>query len=125
MFILVFENAVGSTVWIFILRTIGTVIGSVWGFVAYEARGGNEFVIAVMIMLGTIPSFYVQLGTKYQKAGMISTISMCVVALSTHLQTVPGSSEDNFAKRCVTMLIGKSPANVRSSFFWLDKLNIL
>lgn len=90
VFILVFENAVGSTIWIFALRTAGTVVGSVWGYAAYKAHNGNEVVIAVMIMAGTVPSYYVQLGTKYMKAGMICTISMCVVAVSTHLQTVPG-----------------------------------
>lgn len=107
IFILVFENAVGSTIWIFALRAVGTVIGSTWGFAAYKARGGNAVVIAVMIMIGSIPSYYVQLGTKYMKAGMVCTISMCVVAVSTHLQTVPGSSEENFYKRTVTMLIGE------------------
>ncbi|KAI5845750.1 hypothetical protein DFP73DRAFT_476901 [Morchella snyderi] len=106
IFILVFENAVGSTIWIFALRAVGTVIGSTWGYAAYKARGGNAVVIAVMIMIGSIPSYYVQLGTKYTKAGMVCTISMCVVAVSTHLQTVPGSSEENFYKRTVTMLIG-------------------
>ncbi|KAI5797680.1 hypothetical protein EDC01DRAFT_33918 [Geopyxis carbonaria] len=106
IFVLVFENAVGSTIWIFALRTIGTIVGSLWGYGAFEARGGNEFVIAVMLMLGSIPSYYIQLGTKYQKAGMVCTISMCVVALSTHLQTVEGTSQENFYKRVTTMLIG-------------------
>lgn len=96
VFILVFENAVGSTIWIFALRAAGTIVGSVWGYAAYKARGGNEVVIAVMIMVGTVPSYYVQLGTKYMKAGMICTISMCVVAVSTHLQTVPGESPRSF-----------------------------
>ncbi|CUS15563.1 unnamed protein product [Tuber aestivum] len=106
IFILVFENAVGSTIWIFALRAVGTLIGSVWGYAAYEARNGNEYVIAIMILIGMTPSYYVQLGTRYMKAGMICTISMCVVAVSTHLQTVPGSSQENFTKRSVTMLIG-------------------
>lgn len=88
---LVFENAVGSTIWIFFLRTAGTIVGSAWGYAAYRSRNGNEFAIAAMLMVGTIPNYYVQLGTKYQKAGMVCTISMCVVALSTHLQTVPGT----------------------------------
>lgn len=92
VFILVFENAVGNTVWIFALRTAGTVVGSVWGYAAYKAHGGNPVVIAVMLMVGTVPSYYVQLGTRYTKAGMICTISMCVVAVSTHLQTVPGGA---------------------------------
>lgn len=109
---LVFESAVGSTIWIYILRTVGTVIGSLWGYAAFTARNGNEYVIAVMIMLGTIPSFYVQLGTQYTKAGMVCTISMCVVSLSTHLVTIPGTAQDNFVKRVTTMLIGGALATV-------------
>jgi hypothetical protein len=89
IFVLVFENAVGSTIWIFALRTVGTVVGSTIGYAAYESRHGNEFTMAVIIMVAIIPCYYVQLGTRYQKAGMVCTISMCVVALSTHLQTVP------------------------------------
>lgn len=94
-----FENAVGSTVWIFFLRSVGTILGSVWGYAAYEAGKGNEYVIAVMIMLGIIPAFYVQLGTPYTKAGMVATISMCVVSISTHLQTVPGRPPNMFFNR--------------------------
>jgi hypothetical protein len=90
IFVLVFENAVGSTIWIFALRAVGTVVGSTIGYAAYESRHGNEFTMAVIIMVTTIPCYYVQLGTRYQKAGMVCMISMCVVALSTHLQTVPG-----------------------------------
>ena len=71
-------------------------MGSAWGYAAWEAHNGNRIVIVVMIMLGTIPSYYVQLGTKYVKAGMVSTISMCVVSLSTSLRTVPGSAKENF-----------------------------
>lgn len=92
IFVLIFENAVGSTIAIFIQRSLGTIVGSLWGWASYEARGGNEFVIAAMLMIVTIPNYYLQLGfgLKYQKVGMICTISSCVVALSTHLQTVTG-----------------------------------
>lgn len=74
-------------------RSAGTIIGSLWGWAAYEAGGGNEIVMAAMLMIGMIPNFYLQLGfgLKYQKVGMICTISSSVVALSTHLQTVPGT----------------------------------
>lgn len=86
----------GSTINISILRAVGTILGSAWGLAAYEARDGNKFVIAVMLCIGTIPSFYFQLGTPYIKAGMVGTISMSVVAVSTILKTVPGTAVDNF-----------------------------
>lgn len=51
---------------------------------------GNRIVCAVMICIGCFPFVYIQLGTNYPKAGMVSIISITVVALSTVLETVPG-----------------------------------
>lgn len=84
------EVSIGNSVRTFILRAVGTTLGCLWGWAALEARNGNRIVIAAMVCVGLIPSTYVQLGTKYPKAGMISIVSICVVALSTTLQTVPG-----------------------------------
>lgn len=95
----------------FFLRAVGTIIGSVWGYAAFEAGGGSPVIVAIMIMIGSIPAYYVQLGTQYMKAGMVCTVSMCVVALSTHLQTVPGTSFENFYKRTAASLIGTTPLN--------------
>lgn len=125
IYILVFEDVVGATVWIFFLRIVGTVLGSVWGFAAYEARDGNPFVIAVMLAIGCIPCFYVQLGTSYQKAGMIGTISMMLISLSTYLQSVPGSSTDNFLKRAATVLIGGSIAMLTQIVIFPAKSRVL
>lgn len=74
----------------FVLRGIGTTLGCLWGWAALEARDSNRIVVAAMVCVGLIPSTYVQLGTKYPKAGMVCIVSICVVALSTELQTVPG-----------------------------------
>ena len=85
-----FELAIGTSVWTFFLRAIGTTLGSLWGWAAYEARHGNPVVCAAVIFVGLIPCAYVQLGTKYPKAGMVTIISMSVVSLSTELNTVLG-----------------------------------
>jgi len=100
-----FENAVGSTVWMIFLRAAGTVLGSTLGYAAYESGHGNTITMGAIILILLIPAYYVQLGTKYQKAGMIFTVSMCVVSISTHLQTVPGTSFENFYKRASASLI--------------------
>ena len=88
--ILVTEVSIGTSVMTFIIRGIGTTLGCLWGWAAWEARSGNRVVCAVMICLGCFSFAYIQLGTKYPKAGMVSIISMCVVALATELETVPG-----------------------------------
>ncbi|KAH7385028.1 hypothetical protein BKA64DRAFT_156224 [Cadophora sp. MPI-SDFR-AT-0126] len=104
--VLITEVAIGTSVVTFMVRAVGTAIGCVWGYAAYEARNGNRIVCVVMLVIGIIPSTYVQLGSKYVKAGMVSIISMCVVALATVDETVPGSATENFLKRLIAFLIG-------------------
>ena len=88
--VLITEVSIGTSVWTFVLRGVGTTIGCIWGWAAVEARGGNPIVCSAMIFIALFPCAYVQLGTKYPKAGMVAIVSICVVALSTELDTVPG-----------------------------------
>lgn len=104
--ILVMEVSIGNSIFIFILRAVGTTIGCLWGWAAYEAGGGDRVVCVVILAIGIIPSAYVQLSTEYVKVGMVSIISMCVVALATEDQTVTGTATDIFLKRWIAFLIG-------------------
>ena len=88
--VLITEVSIGTSVWTFVLRAFGTTMGCIWGWAAVEARGGNPIVCAAMILIALFPCAYVQLGTKYPKAGQVCIVSMCVVALSWELDTVPG-----------------------------------
>ncbi|KAK6355422.1 hypothetical protein TWF696_004520 [Orbilia brochopaga] len=114
IYILVFENSVGTSVQIFAYRTVGTVLGSLWGYTAWTAGRGNPYVIVVMLYFGFWIGFYVQLNTRYVKAGMVLTISMVVVSVATSIDyipnTVPGTALENFVKRAVAMIIGGSGA---------------
>ncbi|KUJ16747.1 uncharacterized protein LY89DRAFT_645634 [Mollisia scopiformis] len=104
--VLITEVAIGTSVMTFTLRAIGTTIGCTWGYAAFEARDGNKIVCVVMLVIGIIPSTYIQLGSKYIKAGMVSIISMCIVALATEDHTVPGTGTENSLKRLIAFLIG-------------------
>lgn len=79
--VLVFEVAIGSSFWIIMVRAGGVVFGCLWGFVAYKISHGNLVALVILLAVGVIPSTYVQLGTPYVKAGMISIVSMSVVGL--------------------------------------------
>ena len=96
----------------FILRGIGTTLGCLWGWAALEARNSNRVVVAIMVSIGIFPCAYVQLGTKYPKAGMVCIISICVITLATELDTVPGSSTENFLKRWIAFMVGGAVALV-------------
>ena len=92
--VLIIEVSIGTSVWTFVLRGIGSTLGCLWGWAAVEARGGNPIVCAAIIFLGLFPCAYVQLGTKYPKAGQVCMVSICVVALSSELETVPGKLDE-------------------------------
>lgn len=104
--ILVTEVAIGTSIWTFIIRAVGTTIGCLWGYAAYEIASGGRIVCVVILVIGVIPSVYVQLGSKYVKAGIVSIVSMCVVALGTLDPSVPGTATENFLRRLIAFLIG-------------------
>ncbi|KAK6518548.1 hypothetical protein TWF506_005686 [Arthrobotrys conoides] len=114
IYILVFENSVGTSVQVFAYRTVGTISGSLWGYAAWSAGRGNPYVIAVMLYFGFLIGFYIQLNTRYVKAGMVLTISMVVVSVGTSIDYIPGTVRgtalENFLKRAVAMIIGGSGA---------------
>lgn len=102
-----FESSIGGTIKFFIARTIGLVLGSAWGYASYEAgHGTNRYVIAVMIGIGIVAGFYVLLASPYPKAGFVNVVSANIVVLSTIRPSVPGTILENFAKRCLSMLVG-------------------
>lgn len=105
--VLITEVAIGTSVVTFTLRAFGTTLGCLWGWAAYEARNGNRIVCVVILVIGIIPSTYIQLGSKYPKAGMVSIVSMCIVALAIEDQTTPGVSPTaTFLRRFLAFLIG-------------------
>jgi hypothetical protein len=104
--VLITEVAIGTSITTFMLRAVGTTIGCLWGYAAYNAGNGNRVVGVVMLAIGIIPSAYIQLNSPYVKAGMVSVISMCIVLLATVDQTVPGTATEIFLKRLIAFLIG-------------------
>lgn len=104
--VLITEPTFGSAINTFILRAAGTTAGCLWGWAAFGAGNGNRYVCAVMIGVGTIPAAYVLICTKYLKAGIVTIVSITVVALATEIDTVAGSATENFLKRYIAFMIG-------------------
>ncbi|KAJ4139391.1 hypothetical protein NW765_003290 [Fusarium oxysporum] len=105
---LVFEVAIGTSFHVFFIRLCGVVAGSAFGYAS--ALVGDRSLIAMVffLIIGIMPSFYVQLGTRYVKAGMISTVTMVVVALSAVNGTE--SAYHYFYKRLCAFIIGGTTA---------------
>ncbi|KAM4056864.1 fusaric acid resistance protein-like domain-containing protein [Hirsutella rhossiliensis] len=102
--ILVFEVAIGTSVFSFLIRLFGVVFGCVIGFLAIQIGGGNRIVLVFVVLFGLVPSIYIQVATKYVKAGMISIVSMTVVALAAVNGSPP--AYEVFYKRLVAFLVG-------------------
>ncbi|KJZ79878.1 hypothetical protein HIM_00592 [Hirsutella minnesotensis 3608] len=102
--ILVFEVAIGTSIFAFTLRLFGVVFGCVIGFLASVISGGNRIAMVAVMLCGIIPSVYIQVATDYVKAGMIAIVSMNVVALASVNGTTP--AYEVFYKRLVAFLIG-------------------
>jgi hypothetical protein len=79
--ILVFEVAIGTSLFAFAIRLLGVIFGCIVGYLSVEISRGSRPAAVVVLLFGIIPSVYVQVGTKYVKAGMISIVSLAVVGL--------------------------------------------
>lgn len=90
--VLVFEVSIGTSLFIFFLRLFGVIFGCVVGYASYEIGRGNRIAMVVILVFGIVPSVYIQIATKYVKAGMISITTMCVVALGKHSSSTQSHS---------------------------------
>ncbi|KAG6008355.1 hypothetical protein E4U21_004559 [Claviceps maximensis] len=102
--ILVFEVSIGTSLFGLFVRLFGVVFGCLVGFLSVEIARGHRIAVVTILVLGIVPSAYVQIATKYIKTGMISIVSMAVVALS--VVNNAGSNSEIFSKRLVAFLVG-------------------
>jgi hypothetical protein len=133
--ILVFELAIGTSLIVFFLRLFGVLFGGIVGYLSYEIARGNRAGVVVVLLFGIVPSIYIQVATKYVKAGMISIVSMTVVALckftlqytllnhlllTFFLATVNSQAPgyEVFYKRLVAFLVGGLAAMVIEMFIY-------
>lgn len=79
--ILVFEVSVGTSFQSFFFRAIGTVVGCTVGYLAYLIGSGNKIVAIIVLVVGLVPSVYMQVATPYVKTGIISITSLAVICL--------------------------------------------
>ncbi|KAF3925489.1 hypothetical protein AA313_de0202592 [Arthrobotrys entomopaga] len=129
IYVLVFENSVGSSIQVFAYRTVGTICGSLWGYAAWSAGHGNPYVIAVMLYFGFLIGFYIQLNTRYSKSGMVLIMSMVIVSVGTLIEyipgTVPGTALENFLKRSIAMITGGSGALIVQSVIFPVRARVM
>ncbi|KAJ6444528.1 malate transporter, aliminium toerance [Purpureocillium lavendulum] len=106
--ILVFEVAIGTSLFAIGLRLFGVVIGCTFGYLAVEIGRGNRIACVAILLFGIVPSIYVQITTKYVKAGIVAVVSMAVVALASI--DLGSAAYTVYYKRLVAFTVGGAVA---------------
>lgn len=122
------ETNVGATSSGAITRILCVVAGSTWGLCLYVAGdyGENRYLMVALLFLGALPFYYFMFFSPYGKAGMIGTVSMAIVPLSTlRSHGIAGTVFDNYAKRCLSMIIGGTAATLVNATIFPPKARVL
>lgn len=72
---------VGGNARDFIARTSLSISGSLWGGIAYRAKYGNPYVLAVFCAIYMIPAFYRFLLTGHPRSGFVGCLAFTFVSL--------------------------------------------
>ncbi|KAK0551390.1 hypothetical protein OC845_002197 [Tilletia horrida] len=84
-YIWVLETSSGATVRVSIFRMIGTVSGSVYGYLVWLICGTNPYGLTVLIVLAEFFAAYMMLETNAQGIGIVFAITFPIVSLIPYL----------------------------------------
>ncbi|KAL7922354.1 hypothetical protein ACQKWADRAFT_87084 [Trichoderma austrokoningii] len=100
----IFEVVIGTSMVTFIVRMVGLVLGCTAGYVSFLIAGGSRAITVVVLAFSLLPWAYIQVATKYVKAGAAAIISINVVALASENSTEPAVQV--YFKRLIAFLVG-------------------
>ncbi len=75
------ETSTGASIRTSFFRILGTVSGSLLGLVINEVSRGNNYALAFLLTLATLPPSYVMLFTQLQGVGIVMGLTLPIVAL--------------------------------------------
>ncbi|KAI9281806.1 Fusaric acid resistance protein-like-domain-containing protein [Sporodiniella umbellata] len=100
-------------------RIVGTVVGAMVGWGALQAGGGSPYLLGIFAVLLAIPSFYIHLGSTYNKVGIVCLTTYEVVALSRYVTPPPNETvAETVWKRTLTLVVGVCVALMLNSMVW-------
>jgi hypothetical protein len=109
---------VGGNVQDVLTRALCAVLGAVWGGLAYAARNGNPYVMAVFAAIYMIPMMYRFTQSSHPRSGIVGCVSFVVVSLA-------AKAEENYEStimiawtRGIAFVIGVVTAVTVSSVLW-------
>ncbi|KAG1470593.1 hypothetical protein G6F56_002589 [Rhizopus delemar] len=100
-------------------RIVGTVVGAMVGWAALQAGGGSPYLLGIFAALLALPSFYIHLGSTYNKVGIVCLTTYEVVALSRYVTPPPNETvAETVWKRTLTLVVGVCVALLLNSMVW-------
>jgi hypothetical protein len=109
---------VGGNVQDVITRALCAVIGAVWAGLAYIARNGNPYVMAVFAAIYMIPMMYRFTQSSHPRSGIVGCISFVVVSLAAKAEENNESTIMIAWTRGTAFVIGVVTAVTVSSILW-------
>ncbi|KAL1743278.1 hypothetical protein HDZ31DRAFT_41293 [Schizophyllum fasciatum] len=117
-FIWVHEINVGQTWRVGYLRFWGTVLGSIYGFVATIISGQNPYLIVFFLTLAELPLSYIVISTTFPSLGVVGSITLPPLILLKYIVPGVGTSDIMLAvQRCITIVAGIVAAQAVNSIF--------
>lgn len=109
---------VGGNIQDFFTRALCAVLGAVWGGLAYGAKDGNPFVMALFAAIYMIPMIYRFTQSSHPRSGIVGCISFVVVSLAAKADEGLPSVVQIAWTRGVAFVVGVVAAVVVSWMLW-------
>lgn len=109
---------VGGNIQDLVTRSLCGVLGAIWGGLAYGARDGNPYVMAVFAAIYMIPMIYRFTQSSHPRSGIVGCISFVVVSLAAKANEDISSVAMIAWTRGVAIVVGVVAAVVINWILW-------
>eukprot|EP01117_Protostelium_nocturnum_P013057 TRINITY_DN4845_c0_g1_i1.p1 TRINITY_DN4845_c0_g1~~TRINITY_DN4845_c0_g1_i1.p1 ORF type:complete len:948 (-),score=244.71 TRINITY_DN4845_c0_g1_i1:91-2934(-) len=79
-------SALGGNLVDFTLRIIGTAVGAVWAIISWLAFPGNAGGLFFMLVIISLPSFYIKMNNPYPKIGSVTLLTYTIIVFGKFFQ---------------------------------------
>ncbi|OZJ07012.1 hypothetical protein BZG36_00115 [Bifiguratus adelaidae] len=102
----VLNFTVGTTILQCFYRVVATVIGAVWGYIALLAVGRhNPYILMVMVCIFAVPFWYIFLGSRHPRIGMMALLTLAVIVNTGYIKTYNETVFEIAYERTLTAVI--------------------
>ncbi|KAJ3110697.1 hypothetical protein HDU96_006354 [Phlyctochytrium bullatum] len=119
--VVVLAPTVGGSITFGVYRVLGTLVGAVFGFVAWSVAPTDSASIITWLTLFSVPCWYIYLNSGFARFGTTALMTMLIITLNAHQY---GGTTDldviwsDTWKRLVIMLVSVTAAILLSSCWW-------